>query len=119
MEPRYPSPRGSIDLHQLAIGIDHPTAHRLARHSQSIAFDKFLGRERRPEVRIAFTNQRHRIIPNPLADPIVRLPADRLVPDRGRAAGAPSIRPRSAADHAPSAMNPICILPGIVQIRGV
>ncbi len=40
----------------------------------------------RPEIRITFANQLHSIIPNPVADPIVRWPADRLAPDRRRTA---------------------------------
>lgn len=96
-----------VDLHQFAIGfapqprlmkrpallarqpksgIDHPAAHRLARHTQTIAFGQLLRRQGRPEIRIAFANQRHRIIANPVANPVVRRSADRLVSDRSRAA---------------------------------
>ncbi len=46
-------------------GLRNLATQPLARHPQSAALGKLLGRERRTEIRITFTNQRHRKIPTP------------------------------------------------------
>ena len=108
-----PAMRRPVDLHQLAIGftpqprlmerppllarqpqsgLRHPAAQRLARHTQTIPLGKLLRRQGRSEIRIAFANQRHRIIPDTVAGPVVRRPADRLVPDRRRTTSAHTLQ---------------------------
>ncbi|MCY1239053.1 hypothetical protein D9M72_518260 [compost metagenome] len=104
---------GSIDLHQFTVGLApqprlmkrppllarqpqagrrHPLAQGLARHRQTITLGKLLGRQRRSEVHIAFAHDRHRIIAHAVANPIVRGPADCLVPDRRCTASADPIQ---------------------------
>src|SRR6478735_1053308 len=100
---------GTVDLNQLAVGLApqprlmerpsllarqpqaglrHPLAQGLARHRQTITLRKLLGRQRRTKVRIALAHDRHGVIAYAVADPVVRWPADRLVPDRRRTASA-------------------------------
>ncbi len=80
--------RPALLARQPEAGISHPAAHRLARYTQPITLGQLLRRQCRPEIRIALANQRHCIIANPVADPVVRRTTDCLVPDRRRTVSA-------------------------------
>jgi hypothetical protein len=70
------SQRPSSDIH---------FAQRLARNPEAVMRGAHLGRQRRPEVRVALADQRQGVIALAGVEPIVCRPSARLVPDRGRA----------------------------------